>query len=75
MHVNNETGGVNDINQIAKVAKSINPKIIFHSDGVQAFGKLPYKLSKDIDLYSISAHKINALKGTGALIKRKGLPA
>jgi len=73
MHVNNETGGINDINYIAKIAKSINPKIIFHSDGVQAFGKIPYKLSKDIDLYSISAHKVNALKGVGALIKRKGL--
>lgn len=73
IHVNNETGGINDVNTIAKTLKSINPKIIFHADGVQAFGKIPYKLSKDIDLYSISAHKINALKGVGALIKRKGL--
>ncbi len=73
LHVNNETGGINDINAIAKKIKSINPKIIFHSDGVQAFGKIPYKLSKDIDLYSISAHKINALKGVGALVKKKGV--
>ncbi len=73
LHVNNETGGINDVNSIARRLKSINPKLIFHSDGVQAFGKIPYKLSKDIDLYSISAHKINALKGVGALIKRKGL--
>lgn len=72
-HVNNETGAINDINLIAKTIKSINPKIIFHSDGVQAFGKIPYTLSKDVDLYSISAHKINALKGVGALIKRKNL--
>ncbi len=73
VHVNNETGGVNDVNKIAKTLKSINKKIIFHVDGVQAYGKIPFVLSSDIDLYSISAHKINALKGVGALIKRKSL--
>ncbi len=73
IHVNNETGAVNDVNTIAKQIKIINNKIIFHADGVQAYGKIPFKLSKDIDLYSISAHKINALKGVGALIKKKGL--
>ena len=51
--------------------KSINKNIIFHVDGVQAYGKISFSLSKEIDLYSISAHKINALKGVGALIKRK----
>ncbi|MCQ2387946.1 MAG: cysteine desulfurase, partial [Clostridia bacterium] len=71
VHVNNETGAINDINNIASKVKKINPSIIFHSDGVQAFGKIPYVISKDIDLYSISAHKINALKGTGALVRRK----
>ena len=71
VHVNNETGAINDINTIAKTIKSISPKTIFHADGVQAYGKIPYTLSKDIDLYSISAHKINALKGCGALIRRK----
>ncbi len=73
VHVSNETGAINDINTIAKKIKAISKRIIFHSDGVQAYGKIPYKLSTDIDLYSISAHKINALKGVGALIKRKGL--
>lgn len=73
VHVNNETGGINDVNAIAKAVKSINKKIVFHVDGVQAYGKIPYKLSQDIDLYSISAHKINALKGVGALIKKKEL--
>ncbi len=73
MHVNNETGAINDVNNIAKKIKAINPKIVFHVDGVQAFGKIRYNISKDIDLYSISAHKINALKGVGALIKRKNL--
>lgn len=72
MHVNNETGAINDINRISDKLKAINPKLIFHSDGVQAYGKLPYKLGKNVDLYSISAHKIGGLKGTGALIKKKG---
>ncbi len=73
IHVNNETGAINDINAIAKKVKAINPNALFHSDGVQAFGKLPYRLSKDVDLYSVSAHKIGAVKGCGALIKRKNL--
>ena len=73
MHVNNETGGINDVNRIAKKIKQINSKIIFHVDGVQAYGKLLYRLSPDIDMYSISAHKINGVKGVGALVKRKGL--
>ncbi|MGN0824359.1 MAG: cysteine desulfurase family protein [Candidatus Coproplasma sp.] len=73
IHVNNETGAINDVNAIAKRVKAINSNTLFHSDGVQAFGKIPFKISKDIDLYSVSAHKIGALKGCGALIKRKSL--
>ena len=73
VHVNNETGAINDINSIAKRIKQINNKTIFHVDGVQAFCKIPFSLSKEVDLYSVSAHKINGLKGVGALIKRKNL--
>ncbi len=73
VHVNNETGGINDVNLIANKIKAIDSKIIFHVDGVQAFGKIPYRLSSDIDFYAISAHKINGLKGVGALIKKKGV--
>ena len=73
MHVNNELGSINDINAIAKLVKQKNPRVIFHSDGVQAYGKIPFRLGKEVDLYSVSAHKIGGLKGVGALIKRKSL--
>lgn len=73
IHVNNETGAVNDVKAIAKKVKTKNPRALFHSDGVQAFGKIPFKLSENIDLYSTSSHKIGGMKGTGALFKRKKL--
>ena len=73
IHVSNETGAINDIASISKAVKAKNKFTLFHSDGVQAFGKIPFKLTKDIDLYSISAHKIGGIKGCGALIKRKSL--
>ena len=73
IHVNNETGAVNDINAIAAIVKRKNKNTVFHSDGVQAFGKIPFKLGADVDLYSVSAHKIGGMKGTGALIRRKTL--
>ena len=73
VHVNNETGAVNDISALARAVKKKNPRTIFHSDGVQAYCKLPVRLPSEVDLYTVSAHKIGGLKGTGALIKRKGL--
>lgn len=73
IHVNNETGAINDICPLAASVKAKNPYALFHSDGVQAFGKIAFKLSKDIDLYSVSAHKIGGIKGCGALIKKNNL--
>ncbi len=74
VHVNNETGAVNDINELARRVKAKNPRTVFHSDGVQAYGKVPVRLTENVDLYSLSAHKIGGLKGTGALIRRKKFP-
>lgn len=73
IHVNNETGAINDVLSIAERVKANNKYTLFHSDGVQAFGKIPFRLSKNIDMYSISAHKIGGVKGCGALIKKKSL--
>ena len=71
IHVSNETGAVNDIASLARRVKERAPRALFMSDGVQAYGKIPFRLSKDIDLYTVSAHKIGGLKGTGALIRNK----
>lgn len=73
IHVSNETGAVNNIAEISANVKAKNPNTLFHSDGVQAFGKIDFMLTKNIDLYSVSAHKIGGIKGCGALIKRKNL--
>ncbi len=73
VHVASETGAVNDIFRLAALVKKKNPRCLVMSDGVQAFGKLPVRLTKDIDLYTVSAHKIGGVKGTGALIRKKTL--
>ncbi|MBO4412617.1 MAG: cysteine desulfurase [Clostridia bacterium] len=73
IHVSNETGAINDIQKIGSMLKSKQKNAIFHVDGVQAFGKIDVNLSNGlVDLYTISAHKINGPKGIGALfVKNK----
>ena len=73
IHVSNETGAVNDVAAISAKVKAKNAYALFHADGVQAFGKIDFKLTKNIDLYSVSAHKIGGIKGCGALFKRRNL--
>jgi len=71
MWANNETGMIFPIEEISQVVKSKG--IVFHTDAVQAIGKIPIDVSKsEIDMLSISGHKIHAPKGIGALYVRKG---
>ena len=71
MWANNETGMIFPVQELSQVIKEKG--IVFHTDAVQAVGKLPMDVSKsEIDMLSISGHKIHAPKGIGALYVRKG---
>lgn len=72
MFANNEIGTIQPIEKIAEIAKNHN--ITFHSDAVQAAGNVPIDVSKmNIDMLSMSGHKINAPKGIGVLYVKKGI--
>jgi cysteine desulfurase len=72
MHVNNELGTIQPVEEIGRIAREAG--VAFHSDGVQAAGKVPIDVRKiHADIYAVSGHKIYAPKGTGALFVRKGL--
>ena len=68
MFVNNEIGSVQPVEEAGAMLKKINPNILFHVDAVQGFGKFKiYPKKMNIDLLSVSSHKIHGPKGVGFL--------
>ena len=74
MHTNNIIGAVEPVEEIGRAVKAANPDVLFHVDAVQGFGKaLIYPKKMNIDLLSVSGHKIHGPKGTGFLYIADGV--
>ena len=72
MNVNNEVGAIEPVSEIGKYIKSANPSVVYHVDAIQAFGKMEIRPRKEnIDILTVSGHKIHAPKGSGFMYIKK----
>lgn len=72
MYVNNEVGAIEPVGEIGQYIKKVNPSVVYHVDAIQAFGKLEIKPRRDnIDLLTVSGHKIHGPKGSGFIYIKK----
>jgi cysteine desulfurase len=74
MAANNEVGVINQLRDIALVVRAVAPHAVIHSDAAQLLGKGAVNMyDMDVDVLTLSAHKIGALSGTGAIVARQGI--